>query len=79
MLRENLKDAGLIVQNILTQPLAIPGLAREMSLLDAAKRFNEKDPSVSELKKMLDTFQQYPEALSAMITELELLCKDLKA
>lgn len=77
MLKENLKDAGQIIQNILTQRLSIPGIEQEISLLEAAKRYSSLDPSSSELKKMLETFQKYPEALSAMLTELELLRKDL--
>jgi len=77
MLRENLKDAGQIVQNIISQPLSIPGIGKEISLHEAAKRYNPKDPSTSELKKMLETFLQYPNATEAMLTELELLCCDL--
>jgi hypothetical protein len=74
MLRENLKDAGMIVQNILTQTLAIPDVMKEISFLTAAKSY----PANHDLVKLIETFKQYPEALAAMLKELELLCIDLK-
>ena len=79
MLRENLKDAGQIVQNILTQPLSIPGASKEtVSLLDAAKNYNDKDPSTSDLKKIVEMLAQYPEPTKIMLQELEILSNELK-
>lgn len=78
MLRENLKDAGQIVQNILTQPLSVPGASKEISLVDAAKSYNDKDPSTSDLKKIVELFAQYPEPTKIMLQELEILSNDLK-
>lgn len=77
MLRENLKDAGQIITNILTQPLSILGVEKEISFLTAAKSFDRLNPSASDMKKLLDTFKQYPEATAAMLKELELLSADL--
>ncbi len=76
MLSENLKDAGEIVENILTQPLSIPGLEKPLSLLDASKDYLQ-NPSSPELKKMLETFLQHPAALEVMLQEFKLLAQDL--
>ncbi|MBS0615020.1 MAG: hypothetical protein JSR58_00525 [Verrucomicrobia bacterium] len=78
MLRENLRDASQIIQNILTQPLSIPGINRDISLLEAAQSFNAKDPSTSHLKRVIETFHEYREATETMLRELELLADDLK-
>ncbi len=76
MLRENLRDAGEIIKNILTQPLAIPGLPKNISLYEASKHYLE-DRSSPELKKMLETFLQHPAALEVMLQEFRLLAQDL--
>lgn len=78
MLRENLKDAGQIIQNILTQTLSIPGASKEISILTAAKKFNPKDPATSDLKKVVDALHLYSSATDALLKELELICADLK-
>lgn len=78
MLRENLKDAGQIIQCILSQPLSIEGASsKEISLFSAAKSFNPNDPASSDLKKVLETLQHYPEATEVMIQELKILCDEL--
>jgi len=76
MLREKLYDAGEIVETILTQPLSIPGLAKNVSLLEAANHYLT-DPKSPELKKMLETFLRNPAALEIMLEEFKLLSKDL--
>jgi hypothetical protein len=76
MLREKLYDAGEIVETILTQPLAIPGLPNNVSLLDASKHYLA-DPNSPELKKMLETFLRNPAALEIMLQEFKLLSQDL--
>lgn len=76
MLSENLKDAGEIVENILTQPLSIPGLAKNISLLEASQGYLQ-DPASPDLKKMLETFLQHPAALEVMLQEFKLLAQDL--
>lgn len=76
MLKENLRDAGEIVENILSQPLSIAGLPKDISLLDAAKIYLE-NPASPELKKVVETFHQYPDAFQLMLQELKLLAKDL--
>lgn len=74
--REKLRDAGEIVEHILTQPLSIPGLPKNVSLLEAAKTFID-NPASPELKKVLDTFHQHPAALQIMLQEFQLLIDDL--
>ena len=76
MLRENLHDAGEIVENILMQPLTIPGLAKSISLHEASK-IHLDNPHSPELKKMLETFLQHPAALEIMLQEFKLLAQDL--
>lgn len=78
MLKENLKDAGQIIQNILTQQLSIPGIPKEISILSAAKRFNPSDPATSDLKKLIDAFIHYSAATEVLIKELELISDDLR-
>ena len=78
MLRENLKDSVDILSNILTQPLEIPGITENISLLQAIKRFSEQQPDNSELSKMLRSFASNPEPTRALIQELELIAHDLQ-
>lgn len=73
MLKENLEDAALILQNILTQPLSIPGASPNISLLDAAQNGDKTD-----LRKILEAFRTYPELTQSLLTELDLLQQDLK-
>lgn len=77
MIRENLKDAGEIIQNILTQPLAIPGVKGDLSLIQAAKDFDSSNPMGSDLHKILLSFLQFPEQTEMLLNELELLKEDL--
>jgi hypothetical protein len=78
MLRENLKDSGEIIENILTQPLSVPGAAKEVSLLEAAQNYDPQSPLTSDLHKIMLSFLQFPEPTEMMIRELELLQEDLK-
>lgn len=73
MLKENLEDAAQILQNILTQPLDIPGATESVSLLSAARNTDKSD-----LRKILEAFRRYPELTQSLLTELELLYQDLK-
>jgi hypothetical protein len=77
MLREKLYEAGEIVETILTQPLSIPGLPKNVSLLEASQHYLA-DPSSPELKKMLETFLHHPAALEIMLQEFKLLSQDLR-
>jgi len=76
MLRDNLHDAGQIVQHILSQPLVLPGLPKELSLLKAAQKYLE-DPTSLEFPKMLETFLHNRAAMDVMLQELKLLAADL--
>lgn len=77
MLKENLKDSAEILQNILNQPLQIPGIEHEISLLKALEAFHAQQPENSDLSKMLRTFSSNPEPTEALIQELELIIRDL--
>lgn len=77
MLRENLQDAGQIVQNILTQSLSIPGAKENISLLEAAENFREEEAMTSDLRKIILSFLQFPEPTEIMIRELQWLEEDL--
>jgi hypothetical protein len=78
MLRENVKDAGEILQAILTQPLSIPGTLKEVSILEAAKNFDPGHAMTSDLRKILLNFLQFPDQTNTLIRELEILQNDLK-
>ncbi len=73
MIREDLKDAGEIIQNVLTQPLSIPGVKGNLSLLQAAKNYDPRNPLGSDLRKILLSFLQFPEQTVTLIRELEIL------
>jgi hypothetical protein len=77
MLRENLKDAAIIIDNILTQPLSIAGIPEEVSLLSAAERFAGEEASHSELRLILLSFLDYPGPTKNLVIELDLLSQDL--
>ena len=77
MLRENLKDSSEIRSNILNQPLEIPGLDENITLLQAVEKFASQQPELSDLSKMLRTFAANPEPTQILIQELELIARDL--
>lgn len=77
-LKEALKDAGEIIQNILSQPLLIPGAKRNISLFEAAKTYEIKEALRSDFRKILLSFLQFPVPTERMIEELELLQDDLQ-
>lgn len=77
MLRENLKDSAEILSNILNQPLEIPGIEENVSLLQAIQNLASQQPDNSDLSKMLRTFATNPEPTKALIQELELIAHDL--
>ncbi len=79
MLRENLQDAGQIIQNILTQPLAIADATPDITLLKAAESFNPEEAMTSDLRKILLSFIQFPEPTETMLRELQWLAEDLKS
>lgn len=78
MLSENLKDTGEIIQNILTQPLSVFGAKGEISLIQAAKSFDPRNATSSDLRKILLSFLQFPEQTETMLRELEILQDDLR-
>ena len=77
MLHENLKDAGEIIENILTQPLHIPGAKAGVSLLEAARNFRPSEATNSGLRKILLNFLEFPEPTEIMLRELEILAEEL--
>ena len=78
MLKENLKDAGEILQNILKQPLSIPGAPTDISLLQAAKEYHSAHGAESHLGRIMQTFLDYPGPTERLITELEIILNDLE-
>lgn len=77
MLRENLKDSAEILSNILNQPLEIPNVAENITLLQALQSFSSQQPDNSDLSKMLRTFASNPEPTAVLIQELQLIARDL--
>lgn len=79
MLRENLKDSAEILSNILQQPLEIPDIPQNITLLQAIQNFATQQPDNSDLSKMLRTFASNPEPTQTLIQELQLIVNDLSA
>jgi len=79
MLKENLKDAGEIISNILQQPLAITGSTQTVSLIEAAKDYKKNSAFYSDLSHILLSFVEYPESTQNLLTELDLICVDLES
>ena len=77
MLRENLKDASIIIHNILDQPLTLAGKKEEISLYAAALNFDPHNAAGSDLALILKSFIDYPEPTQTLLRELELLSDDL--
>jgi len=77
MLRENLKDSAEILSNILNQPLEIPNVSENITLLQALQTFSSQQPDNSDLSKMLRTFALNPEPTAILIQELQLIVRDL--
>lgn len=79
MLRETIKDSAEILNNILNQPLDIPGIAENISLLQAVQNYPQQQPELSDLSKMLQTFAHNPVPTQTLIQELQLIINDLSA
>jgi hypothetical protein len=77
VLKENLADSIQIIDNILKQPLSVPGYTEEISVFDAAKEYNETKGQSTKLKDVLAAFMRYPEPTHLMLRELELISNDL--
>ncbi|MBS0629877.1 MAG: hypothetical protein JSS30_06605 [Verrucomicrobia bacterium] len=73
MIREDLKDAGEIIQNVLTQPLSIPGVQAHISLLQAAKEYDPRNPLGSDLRKIVLSLLQFPKQTESLLENLEIL------
>lgn len=76
MLQENLQDAGEIIENILTQPLHVPG-GKETSLYEAARSYDPHNAATSDLRKIMLSFLQFPAPTETMLRELEILLDEL--
>lgn len=77
MLHENLKDAAIIIHNILNQPLALPEVNQDITLLSAAISFDENGAPASHLQQIMQTFIEYPDPTETLIRELEILSDEL--
>jgi hypothetical protein len=77
MLQEDLDDAATIVENILSQPLSVPGAKGEVSLILAANQFQTSEAMTSDLRKILLSFLQFPEQTDTLINELDIISDEL--
>ncbi len=78
MLYENLKDAALIVHNILNQPLSIPETEKDITFLKAAISFDETGMPASHLQQVMETFIEYKDPTESLIRELEILSDEMQ-
>ena len=79
MLKENLKDTAEILFNILNQPLEIPGVPENISLLQAVLNYSSQQAEHSDLSKVLRTLSDNPDPTDMLIRELDLLARDLSS
>lgn len=79
MIRDNLKDAGEIIETILNQPLTAQDPSKDITLLSAALSFEDEAPENSALQKALFCYLEYPDASQALLQELEILSNELKS
>lgn len=77
MLQEDLEDAASIIENILTQPLSVPGAKADVSLIGAANNFTSKEAMTSDLRKILLSFLQFPAQTDTLLRELEIIKEEL--
>jgi len=78
MLRESLKDASQIIQNILTQPLEIEGCPENITFLQAAKTYLESKGQSDDLNKVLQCLVRYPEPTETLLNELSIISDELQ-
>jgi hypothetical protein len=78
MLYENLKDAAIIVHNILNQPLSISDSKKDITLLGAAISFDDTGTPASHLQQVMQTFVEYKDPTELLIRELEILSDELQ-
>ena len=79
MVRDPMQDAGQIIENILNQPLSIPDLRDDITLLQAAISFKDESLETSALRRVIDSFNDYPETKDLLIRELDILAEELKS
>ncbi|NDD57971.1 MAG: hypothetical protein EBZ47_01785 [Chlamydiae bacterium] len=77
MLYENLKDAAIIVHNILNQPLSIQENKEDITMLSAAISFDENGMPASHLQQVMQTFVEYSDPTETLIRELDILSEEL--
>lgn len=77
MLKENLHDAGKIIQTMLNQPLSVPGLPDGVTLLSAAEDYEASEGEASELSQVLLSFLKHPDSTKILLQDLDLLYSDL--
>jgi hypothetical protein len=78
MLYENLKDAAIIIQNILNQPLSIADTSNDVTLLSAAISFDNTGMPASHLQQIMQTFIEYNDPTETLIRELDILVDELQ-
>jgi hypothetical protein len=77
MLRENLHDAGQIIQTMLNQPLSVPGLPDGMTLLAAAEDYEASEGEASALSQVMLSFLTHPDSTKILLQDLDLVYADL--
>jgi hypothetical protein len=76
MLKKTVQETKEIVESILTKPLSIKGLDKNISLFEAAQKYI-KEPTSLELKKITEMFLNHPETFQVMLQEFAILAQEL--
>lgn len=77
MVYEPFQDTAEVLETILNQPLSIPDMDKDITLLQAALDFEDATPEDSALNKILHSYLEFPESCDALVTELDILSDEL--
>jgi hypothetical protein len=77
MVYDPFQDTAQIIDTILNQPINVPDLEEDITLLHAALDFKDETPENSALHKILRNYLEFPESRDALLRELELLAGEL--
>ena len=79
MLRESLKDASQIIQNILTQSLDVKNSSENISLLEAARSYISTKGQSEDLSLVLQALLRYRDPTQTLLNELTIISNELRS
>lgn len=74
---EDLRDAGMLIQNVLTEKLSIHPRSESPSLISAAVNFTESEASGSDFRMIILNLLHYPQQTEMLLKELNMIALDI--